>query len=86
MLNEIGVVSFIGAPTNSSPPNAPSVYNLEWDGVPSPEIQDRLHITAPNSRFSVGGCGIDSDNLYHIYFVAEDDESPPNRYTEPLYR
>lgn len=85
-LNEIGVVSIVGAATNSSPPGTASVYNLEWSGATSLFVKERLDIPTPNSRFSVGGCGIDQDELYHIYVVAEDDESPPNKYTEPLYR
>ncbi|GMH36388.1 hypothetical protein BSKO_04256 [Bryopsis sp. KO-2023] len=86
MLNEVGRVYMVGDKDNATRPSVADSFNLSWGNGGQAEIEGVANVTAPNVRFSIGGCGIDADELYHIYIVAEDDETPPNRHEEAFYR
>lgn len=86
MLNEIGYVSVVGSKTNSSAPTADDVLALVWGDGSDPIIKSSVHVASPKIRVTVGGCGIEKDEVYHLYFATEDDEDPPNTASAPLYR
>lgn len=86
MLNEVGFVSVVGSRSNSTAPTADNVFNLTLGDGSNPSIKNNIHVPSPHMRMTIGGCGIEQGQIYHLYFVTMDDEDPPNTMSTPSHR